>query len=328
MKISELTTGQNIQNFHALVAEKKTALTRNGKQFANIVLQDDTGRIKCVKWEYKPEKYDSLLEVSSIVKVSGSVSTYNGEIQGTLITIEPPDDGYSVADFASATKQNIHQMKNDILEVIETFTEPLTAYVTKSLVMKYLDEFCKVPAALKLHHAWYGGLLEHVHSMLGIASNLIKHYQTRFNVKLSRDKVLFGVIIHDLGKIFEYDFSTPVFGMQPNGLLVNHIIKAPILINQMAEAWYADLHEIQKTSEVYRTFEWERDQLIHIIAAHHGTLEFGSPVKPASLEALLVHHIDILDSDLTHAIGMAEGKEGNVVGFSEYSRTRQTSYLK
>jgi 3'-5' exoribonuclease len=328
MKISELTAGHNLQNFHALVAEKKTSLTRAGKQFANVVLQDDTGSVKCVKWEYKPEKYDHLLEAGTIVKVGGSVSTYNGEIQVTLITIEPPDEGYAITDFAVATKLNAEQMKNDLLKVIDDFTEPLTTYVTKSLIDKYLDKFCEVPAALKLHHAWYGGLLEHVHSMIGIALHLIKHYQTRFTTKLSSDKVLFGVIIHDLGKIFEYDSSTPVFGMQPSGQLVNHIIKAPILISQAAEKWYDALHELQKTSDVWQTFEWERDQLIHIIASHHGTLEFGSPVRPASLEALLVHHIDILDSDFTHAVGMVEGKEGNVAGFSEYSRTRQTSYLK
>src|SRR5690606_25193961 len=123
-------------------------------------------------------------------------------------------------------------------------------------------------------------LLEHVISLCGIAEPVIQHYQSRYKVNLSRDKVLFGLIMHDAGKVIEYDYSKPNFGYTKIGKLTNHIVIGP--------AWVYETANRFPTKD--GNFKLERAHLMHLLAAHHGKEEWGSPVKPSSLEALLVHH--------------------------------------
>jgi 3'-5' exoribonuclease len=210
------------------------------------------------------------------------------------------------------------------MAMIGTFTEPLPAYVADLLLTTYKDEFCKAPAATKMHQPWVGGLIEHTHSMLSIALPIIAHYQNKYSSSkyFSRDKVLFGIIMHDFGKIFEYDVDSPTFQKTLLGKLENHIVKGPILIHEAAMTWYR-----YNVATIDFDFELEKAHLIHLVATHHGKLEYGSPILPATLEALLLHQIDMLDSQFMHALELVEGKTGSE-GFSEYSPIAKTAYIQ
>jgi len=306
---------------HAIVTQKAINKTKTGSDFAAITIQDGNTSIKGNKWSYNADKYDELLTIGSVVKVGGKTKLYNGTVSVEFDTIEPSDK--SPNDFLRRTRFDVSKMYGDIMAILNTFTEPLPAYVAKHLLTKYKEEFCIAPAATNMHQPWIGGLLEHTYSMLSLALPIIGHYQSKYGSHyFSRDKVLFGVIIHDLGKIFEYDLTSPSFQKTKLGKLENHIVKCPILIHEAAMEW----HRINAATLNF-DFELEKAHLIHLIVTHHGKLEFGSPIVPASLEALLLHQIDMIDSQFMHALELVEGKAGSL-GFSEYSNKHKTDYLQ
>ena len=114
----------------------------------------------------------------------------------------------------------------------------------------------------------------------------------------------------------EYDMANLTFKTTPQGLLSNHIVKGAILVHEAAQIWYVE----NKETVAADAFGFERDQLVHLVSSHHGSLEFGSPVVPQTLEAVLLHQLDMIDSQFMHALDMAEGKTGDVLGFSEKSK--------
>ena len=322
MNLSEINK-PNIMFYdvHAVVLQKTINKTKTGSDFALVTLQDGNISIKGNKWSYNADKYDELLTTGSVVKVGGKTKLYNGAVSVELDTIEPSDK--SPDEFLRRTRFDVSKMYDDIMAIIGTFTEPLSAFVAKHLLMKYKNEFCKAPAATNMHQPWIGGLIEHTYSMLSLALPIVAHYQSKYGSQyFSRDKVLFGVILHDLGKIFEYDLTSPSFQKTKLGKLENHIVKCPILIHEAAMEWYR-IHSATMNFD----FELEKAHLIHLIVTHHGKLEFGSPVVPATLEALLLHQIDMIDSQFMHALELVEGRAGSL-GFSEYSNKHKTEYLQ
>jgi 3'-5' exoribonuclease len=326
MEISDVKDGTLFYDLHALVVKKTLGVTKTGKDFADILLRSGNDVLKCKKWNYNTAKYDDLLTVGNVVKVSGEASLYQDEIQGKLETIEPSDK--SPEDFARRTRFDVDKLYSDIMLIIDSFTEVLPQYVAFNLLTTYKTEFCRAPAAKGVHQPWLGGLLEHTHSMLSLALPIINHYQAKYGLRyFSRDLILCGVVIHDLGKIFEYDTSTPAFKLTPNGLLANHIVRGSILVHEAAEAWYRSEVEKNKTPDKL-IFERARDHLIHLVASHHGTHEWGSPVLPSTLEAIILHQLDKLDSSFMHALDLVENKEGEIAGFSERSWIEKVQFLR
>lgn len=322
MKLSDIKPQHSFQDVHALVTNKSINITKTGKEYADIILRAGDTILNCKKWNYNASKYNSILKTGAVVKVSGKCDMYQGTMQGNLDTIEPSDR--SPTDFTQTTQFDIEVMYSDLLKTISSFTEPMPKYIAYALLTEHKDEFCRAPAALGVHHAWVGGLVEHTHNMLSLALPIIDFYQSRYGEHLiSRDKILFGVLMHDFAKIFEYDSSGVTFKMKPTGILANHIVKCPILIHEAATKW---LKSLSAPCLTLADFEMERDHLIHLVASHHGAQEYGSPVVPASLEAVLLHHIDLVDSKFMAALEHAQGKSGEVEGFS--ARTHRVQYLQ
>ena len=204
----------------------------------------------------------------------------------------------------------------------EFISEPLTKKVTLALLKKHEELIKRAPAAMKQHNAWIGGLTEHIWSMLQYATNLVNHYKENYNKSLSKDKVIFGIIAHDLGKIIEYTYDSAI-GYAPRGVLTPHIVAGACWVYEEAnKAW--PTMGLMAPDEFAR----ERDHLVHIVASHHGKGEWGSPVVPSTLEAVLVHQIDMIDSKFMHAMELVEGKAGPTPGFSEKSWSEKTQYLQ
>lgn len=333
MELSEIRVGTSFSDVHALVDSIVIAVSKAGKPYADILLKSGNTNLKCKKWSFNTEKYADIIVAGKVVKVSGEAQAYQGELQAILTTVEASDR--IPDDFARRTKYDIEKIYQEIRSIIDSFSHDLLKYVASKLLIKYKKEFCSAPAAIGLHQAWFGGLIEHTYNMLCIADAITDVYVNKYGVtKINKDRVLFGIILHDFGKIFEYDSSTPSFKMKPEGVLLNHIMRGAILVQKLADEWYYgsdsdDFTVVAKPSTMnIKEFERERDILTHLIVTHHGKKEFGAPQSPACLEALIIHHVDMLDSHIIPAIELVEGKEGAVEGFSERCKMEKIQYLQ
>ena len=304
----------------AIVLERKEGTTKTGNAYLDLTVGDKSGSLECKLWGYTPELHGELKE-GSVVNVHLTVSTYNGRLQGKIGTISPSSE--DPRRLVKGTRFDPDAMADEVMAYVNLFTEPLTKKVAEELLAADWESFKQIPAAVGNHNNWPGGLLEHVWSMCRIASFVADHYKKLYKVPFSKDKVMFGIICHDLGKIVEYETDGVTCKYAPEGILVPHIVSAIGWVYSRANAWYQKNPDVMTKAE----FVCERNQLVHIVAAHHGKEEWGSPVKPATLEAILVHQIDMIDSKFMHALGLIEGRPGNLLGFSEPSRTEKTSYM-
>lgn len=309
--INKLKKGETIL-FHAVLIEKKNELvTKNGKPYLNLTVRDKTGSVNGKLWGYKPET-EFWIKEGVVASIDADVDEYNGAIQLNIKRIEE-NNKIQADEFAKKTRFDVEVMWKELVDLVGTFEEPLTRFVAEEILLKHdkvIEAFKKAPAAKVVHNAWYGGLLEHINSLCKVAEPTIAHYKSKYYPKLSRDKVLFGLMLHDSGKILEYDYSKPSFDLSGLGIFTNHIVIVPAWIFEAANRFDATKDD---------KFKLERAHLMHLVAAHHGKEEWGSPVKPASLEALLVHHLDNLDSKIMHALELIETKPGPISGFTEKS---------
>jgi 3'-5' exoribonuclease len=169
-------------------------------------------------------------------------------------------------------------MVNELRQIISGLAEPWQSLTRRLLLdREFLTAFANAPAARAMHHAYIGGLLEHTLSMAAIAKVLARHYPY-----VNQNLLLAGVLLHDMGKVMEYT-TEGTFSFSDDGRLVGHITRAVILIELAAAATAGFPQE-------------DLRQLVHLVASHHGNLEWGSPVVPKTLEAILLHQIDLLDS--------------------------------
>ena len=324
MSLNQLTTGMTLAGVPVLIVEKKVATAKNGKSYADLTVRDSSASLKCKIWNFTDSDW---IAVGKVVDISGDTSTYNGELQFTISLINP-NASKKPEEFSKKTRFDTEQMWYELIKHLDTIEEPLTLYVATALLEGNKEAFMKSPAATGMHNAWYGGLLEHTLGMCKLAKEICYHYESTYGEgKFSPDKVMFGILLHDIGKIWEYDVNNSAFPHTPDGILVNHLVLGPAMIYEKCNKWW-DLNVLSDNDFGQAHFERERAHLMHLIVAHHGQIDWGSAVVPSTLEAILVHHIDNLDTKFMHALELVEGKEGQISGFSEKSWNTKTSYLK
>ena len=321
MKIADLRSGQSLDGLDVLVIDKSLAKTKRNATFCKLTVRDSSGELSGNIWDYE-DNPDRPLEVGQVIAIWGSTSLYQGNLQMTVDEYAP--SMVPISEFGRQTEFSVEDLWSDFVDLVGSFEEPLTKFVAEELLInraEVADQIKKAPAASHVHNNWFGGLLEHVWSLCSMAEPIIEHYRNHYQENLSRDKVLFGLMMHDAGKIIEYDVNNPAFPMTGVGLLTNHIVLGP--------AWvYEKANQFKDWKGTADGFRMERAQLMHVLAAHHGKEEWGSPVKPHTLEALLVHHLDNLDSKMMHAIDLIKGPVGKVPGFSDRSYFERASYYR
>lgn len=326
-----LENGSRLEGVEVLIEKFSVAKTKKGKDYFNLQVRDKENSVQAKMWNAEISMKQHL-KPGSVVYIWADVSEYNNKPQISLSRFELSSS--DPADFAHGTRFNVEELWSSICDVVESFEEPLAKALAEELLIS--DEVIaslmkKAPAATNVHNNWVGGLLEHVWSMIQIAEPIIAHYKKTYRPSLSRDKVLFGVIMHDLGKIVEYDIENPAFPATPTGILTNHIVLGPAWIYNASKA-------IEKRAREYKcigkaafegdiNFKQETAQLMHLVASHHGQFDWGSPVKPATLEAVLLHFLDNMDSKFMHALDLIEKGEGPVQGFSDRSYYEGVHYL-
>jgi 3'-5' exoribonuclease len=273
-----------------LVLAKQQRTTKTNKPYLNLILADRTGQVEGRAWELGDPRIAKEFERGDVVKVRGCVSRFDDRLQLKVDQLRKALNGEAdVKDMLPCTTHDISEM----WKRLETTVESIVNTDLKRLLNSLLDDtglakaYREAPAARQLHHAWLGGLLEHVVSLLGLADRVAQHYPL-----LDRDLLVTGVILHDIGKVYELTWETG-FEYTVEGVLLGHIQMGVALV----EKTIAGLPEFP---------ERMRTLVLHMILSHHGKLEFGSPKLPMIPEALVLNFVDDLDAKMQAIISEFE----------------------
>ncbi len=291
--VADLMPGMRIEDEVFLVSKKDLRTTANGSMYIHLILVDRTGQLLTRIWQATQQQFDSIPE-GGFLRVRGRTESYKGALQFIIEGMRPvsPNE-VNLGDFIPRTKYDVEEMWGKIVAILRTIQNKDLLQLIKRFVedKQLIEKFKTAPAAVNLHHAYLGGLIEHTLSVLELAGLVFgktaedkSHYP-----EVSRDLVLAGVFLHDIGKTSEFNFETS-FNYTDSGQLIGHIVQAAIWIDQKV----ADVE-----AETKQPFPADiQNVLTHIVLAHHGTYEFGSPRLPALPEAIAVHYLDNLDAKL------------------------------
>jgi 3'-5' exoribonuclease len=268
---------QAITGFFA-VSAKQVRSKKDGSRYFSMTLCDRTGQVDAVMWET-----DGAGEFGAgdVVKLRGQLGRYKDKFQINVERVRAANrDEFELGDFVPHTERDVDELWAELNGYVDSFNDPHL----KALVRAFLDDAAiaaalrEAPAAKSMHHAWIGGLLEHVVSLLGICNLAAKHYAVH------RDLLLTGAILHDIGKLEELRWGTG-FDYTIEGQLLGHIT---IGIG-MIERKIAALPDFPPTLRVL---------VEHVVLSHHGKYEFGSPKLPMIPEAVLLHYLDDMDAKM------------------------------
>lgn len=261
---------------------------KTGKPYMNVILTDKTGDVEARIFDNVP-KYHSQAVKDTYVQVEGNAQSFNNRIQvliKDLIVLR--EDEIDAEEYLPASFLNPEKLYAELKDKILSMKDPYYRALMEAIFLE--DEEIaakakKAPAAKSMHHAYPVGLLEHVVSIFNILEFLAKHYEPYVN----RDLLLLGGLMHDLGKIWElqYDKTTDY---TTEGRLIGHLVMGVELIEKKVQL-------LEQSGRLPGPFPTDHRLLAkHMVLAHHGKLEYGSPKEPACIEALIVHMIDDLDS--------------------------------
>lgn len=305
--IDQLQPGETLSDQVFLISKRDLRTTTNGGLYIHLVLVDRTGQLLGRIWNATQQQYELITE-GGFLRVRGRTESYKGSLQFIIDGMRPADPSqFDLADFIPRTKYDVDEMWARLLAILRTVKNPLLVALVKEFVK---DEatvagYKKAPAAVQNHHAYIGGLLEHTLSVLELATRIFgktdesdSHYP-----RISRDLVLVGIFLHDIGKTAELTADTN-FAYTNAGQLVGHITQAAIWIDRKC----ADVE--QATGKPFP--EDLQNILTHIVLSHHGAYEFGSPRLPACPEAFVVHYLDNIDAKVQMCLtAMGEAKNAD-----------------
>lgn len=304
--ICDLRTGDAVVGY-LLATDAAYKTTRTGSEYLELKLTDASGELKAFLWDLKAVEGEYAAIVPDVfVKVKGKVEEFQGrkQIRIDKVRFAPDSEVGDFSHFFPTSKRNVEEMLQELDGLIQSIGDPWIRRLLDAMLVQDADRraaFAKAPAAKSLHHVYLGGLLEHTLSVANMARQACEHYRN-----LNRDLVLAGVLLHDLGKTAELSYQRS-FGYTDTGNLLGHIT--------LEAQW------ISKEMDQIPGFPEElRLQILHIVLAHHGKLEFGSPILPKTPEALLVHYLDDLDGKLEGMFRLIheESGQGN---WSAWSRS-------
>ena len=279
MQIKDLKV-KEVQTIQVLIKSVNVAKNAAQKSYLRFEFVDQTGTIFANKWSVKPEEI-TLFHPGQVVKVKGLIQLYNTQKQINIETVEPVEGDLDISKYVMASAYPADVLKSNIETFVNQMQEGYYKNIVNAFLSKYETEFYRHPAASRMHHAFISGLAQHVYEMLKIAAVYCDMYEM-----LNRELVYAGIILHDMGKLFEMTCENLVSTEYTlEGLMVGHISMMVALIDEMSK-------ELECEGE-------ESILLKHMIIAHHGKLEWGSPKEPMIAEAELVHYLDVVSAKMT-----------------------------
>lgn len=294
-----------------IVTKKGMFSSKNNKKYINVELRDKSGTIIGKVWD-RADDFDSLFDRYDLVFVRAKADLYQGRYQLNIADIRKTDIELSVssiADFYPESPAGIEILKMEYFKIVNEIKEPhiasLFAVINKDKDL--LEKFFTFPASIGVHHMYSGGLLEHSLSLAKLAK------QTTGVIGGDLDILIAGALLHDIGKIEEMEIRGG-FRYSDRGRLLGHITIGVIILERLM-------------GQVSGFPSWLADTLTHIVVSHHGVEEWGSPKKPMSVEALMVHYLDNLDAKVA---GVREYMQENMEDekWSGYHRLYESRFYK
>ncbi len=281
--------------------------------FVDLVLSDNSGKTIGLKYwgtNSLPDMrqlYESIPS-DSIVLVKGRVTSYKGKLE--ISTNIPPkvlEKGeYDPLDFIKPPRGSLDEKLEEIMIYVDMISDENLRGMVKEIIEANKERFMKYPAAIEIHHNWIGGLMDHILEMLKIAEPTWSIYPVDKNIIIS------GIVLHDIGKLDELYISTRIKGSRI-GQLAGHIVLGSI--------------EVSKYMEKHGLDELTKEKLLHIIASHHGRVEYGSPKEPMFPEAVIVHEVDEMSSRVAEMLEFIKASKQETEDEFMYNRRQGRNIL-
>ena len=269
-----------------LVTDKQMRTNRNGNLYLQLRLADRTGTVTAMLWNASDQAYGGF-DNGEYVRVQATTQFYNGALQMIVQRVERADAStIDESEFRTLATTDIDQLAGRLAEMLRAVKNHHLRALAESYLIDevFMNKFLRAPAGVKNHHAYPGGLIEHVVSLMRLTSAVAPLYPD-----LDSDLLLLGAFLHDVGKVDELTYDREL-GYSDEGQLIGHLVMAVEMLD----------HKVEETQKLSGEAFPERLKLLlkHMILSHHGEYEFGSPKLPMTPEAVALHYLDNLDAKL------------------------------
>lgn len=309
--INELREGEMLSETY-LCKSKQTLKTKAGKSYYSLLLQDKTGTLDAKVWELSNgiENFDSM----DYIHIDGQITSFQNSLQLNIKRIRKSQEGeYDPSDFVPTTTKNIDEMYNELLTIISKITDPYLSKLVSSFFVEdkeFVKAFKYHSAAKTVHHGFVGGLVEHTLGVTKLCEYMAANYPL-----INRDLLISAALFHDLGKLDEIS-TFPENDYTDDGQLLGHI--------------YIGTEKVSARINTIPNFPKKlANELKHCILSHHGELEYGSPKKPALIEAVALTYADNTDAKLQTMTEILNGADDKAewTGYNKFfeSNIRRSS---
>ena len=288
--IKEYREGDRVSDVY-LCKHKQSAVTKNGKQYENVILQDKTGTIYAKIWDPNSAGIDEF-DALDYIGVYGDVTSFNGALQVNIKRVRKCQEGeYNPADYLPMSPYDIEEMYRELLYYVDGIENQYLKTLLELFFVKdeaFVKAFKRSSAAKTVHHGFVGGLLQHTLSVAKLCAFYCERYE-----RLNKDLLIAAALCHDIGKIKELSFF-PENDYTDEGQFLGHIVMGTEMVGEK-------IRQIPNFPSIIES------ELKHCILAHHGEYEFGSPKKPAIMEAVALNFADNTDAKMQTFTEMLEG---------------------
>lgn len=299
-----------------LVADKQLRANRNGNFYLQLRLNDKTGSLTGMLWNASDQIFNSV-QTGNYLRVQGTTQVHNGQMQIIINRIEPADTRLvEEEDFITVTSAEIDKLAARLAELLRGVQNVHLRNLAECFLSddEFMDKFTTAPAGIKNHHAYRGGLLAHVVSLMEACRAITPLYPV-----LDGDMLLLGAFLHDAGKIDELTYDRE-FGYSDEGQLIGHVVMI-----------IATVEDKVAESERLAGEKFPREMLLrlkHLIVSHHGEYQYGSPKLPMTLEAITLHLLDNLDAKLYSVAQILKEDVGSESAWTSYNQALGRKFFK
>jgi 3'-5' exoribonuclease len=313
--VNTLTDGTAVDEIY-LLADKQLRANRNADLYLLAQLRDKTGQVSGLLWNVTEELVEHVRQ-GDYVKVRGKVQLYQNHLQLILKDINHvPDAVIDPTDFQLQPTVSADKLLPRLQELLTSVSPPPLRDVLLSFLSdeELLPLILRAPAGVRLHHAFHGGLVEHIVSVMEVASRIANLYP-----RIDFNLVLAGAFLHDIGKIRELGFDT-TFVYTDEGQLLGHLLIGVEMLNEKIAQWESSTGEKFPEEIALR--------LKHMILSHHGSHEFGSPKLPMTPEAVALHYLDTLDAKVHEFIALIDSDPNSQSSWTPFQMSMQRKVFK
>ena len=299
-----------------LATQKQLRPNRNGQLFLQVELADRTGSVTARMWNAGDLEF-SAFDEGEFVRVEGSTQLYQGNLQVIATSIQRVDPrGIDESDYRVPSGNDIDHLIDELRGLAASISNEDLRLLAESLLAEgpLLDAFKRSPAGIKHHHAYAGGLVDHVTSLARLATRVAPLYPA-----VDPDLLLVGVLCHDIGKTVELE-SEKGFSYTDPGQLLGHVLLGLEIVDE---------HIAVVEQQLGRAFDAELAiRVKHMIASHHGHYEFGAPKLPMTLEAIALHHLDHFDAQMASTMQLLQNEASIDGGWTQYHANHGRKFFR